>query len=98
VTWPLVFHLADGAVRGILTLHSWKPVIVHRDLKSLNLLVSAVHKKRINLITKQVDESWNVKVCDFGLSRFTDSENMSTLGKLRGTFAYCAPEVYFGER
>ena len=50
------------------------------------------------LITKQVDESWNVKVCDFGLSRFTDSENMSTLGKLRGTFAYCAPEVYFGER
>lgn len=24
-------------------------------------------------------------------------QNMSSLGKLRGTYAYCAPEIYFGE-
>lgn len=31
---------------------------------------------------------------DFGLSRFTgSSSNLSTLGKLRGTYAYSAPEV-----
>eukprot|EP01087_Luapelamoeba_hula_P009632 TRINITY_DN2508_c0_g1_i1.p1 TRINITY_DN2508_c0_g1~~TRINITY_DN2508_c0_g1_i1.p1 ORF type:complete len:918 (-),score=147.73 TRINITY_DN2508_c0_g1_i1:27-2780(-) len=83
MNWPSAFMLAEGMMRGILALHSWKPTIVHRDLKSLNLLV---------------DENWDVKVCDFGLSRFTDGGNMSTLGKLRGTFAYCAPEVYFGER
>ncbi len=35
---------------------------------------------------------------DFGLSRFTgSSSNLSTLGKLRGTYAYSAPEVYFGD-
>jgi serine/threonine protein kinase len=83
IDWSMVFKLAIGALRGINTLHTWKPQIVHRDLKSLNLLV---------------DDAWNVKVCDFGLSRFTDAGNLSTLGKLRGTFAYCAPEVYFGER
>ncbi|KAL6060669.1 putative serine/threonine-protein kinase/receptor [Balamuthia mandrillaris] len=83
IDWPLLFHIADGMMRGINCLHSWKPQIVHRDLKSLNLLV---------------DDNWNVKVCDFGLSRYTDQGNLSTLGKLRGTFAYCAPEVYFGER
>eukprot|EP00005_Dracoamoeba_jomungandri_P001685 CAMPEP_0174252068 /NCGR_PEP_ID=MMETSP0439-20130205/1699_1 /TAXON_ID=0 /ORGANISM="Stereomyxa ramosa, Strain Chinc5" /LENGTH=173 /DNA_ID=CAMNT_0015332553 /DNA_START=281 /DNA_END=802 /DNA_ORIENTATION=- len=66
-----------------MCLHSWKPTIVHRDLKSLNLLV---------------DESWTVKVADFGLSRTTSEDNASTLNKLRGTYAYTAPEVYFGEK
>ena len=23
---------------------------------------------------------------------------MSTLGKIRGTYAYCAPEIYFGSQ
>lgn len=33
-----------------------------------------------------------------GLSRFLRDGKQSTLGKLRGTYAYCAPEVYFGEQ
>jgi serine/threonine protein kinase len=38
-----------------------------------------------------------IKVCDFGLSRFTNGEhNLATLGKLRGTYAYTAPELYYG--
>jgi len=52
-------------------------------LKSLNLLVN---------------EKWEVKVCDFGLSRFNTDSNLKTLVQMRGTFAYCAPEVYFGEQ
>lgn len=46
-----------------------------------------------------MDENWCVKVSDFGTSRFTegDKANMSTLSKLRGTYAYCPPEVYFGK-
>jgi serine/threonine protein kinase len=70
-------------LRGLITIHMHNPQILHRDLKSLNLLVS---------------EDWICKLCDFGLARFDTGGNMDTLTKLRGTFAYSAPEVYFGER
>ena len=46
-----------------------------------------------------MDSNWTCKVSDLGLSRFTSgsASNLSTLGKLRGTYAYSAPEVYFGD-
>eukprot|EP01094_Clydonella_sp_ATCC50884_P029793 TRINITY_DN9476_c0_g1_i1.p1 TRINITY_DN9476_c0_g1~~TRINITY_DN9476_c0_g1_i1.p1 ORF type:complete len:680 (-),score=204.20 TRINITY_DN9476_c0_g1_i1:427-2466(-) len=83
ITWPTYFRLAKEILIGVRDLHSMEPPIVHRDLKSLNLLV---------------DKNYSVKVCDFGLSRFTEGENTDTLQKLRGTYAYSAPEVYFGEK
>lgn len=47
----------------------------------------------INLI---VDAEWNLKLCDFGLSRFnTEASQAQTLAKLRGTYTYTAPEMYF---
>eukprot|EP00012_Vannella_robusta_P006723 CAMPEP_0206201394 /NCGR_PEP_ID=MMETSP0166-20121206/11513_1 /ASSEMBLY_ACC=CAM_ASM_000260 /TAXON_ID=95228 /ORGANISM="Vannella robusta, Strain DIVA3 518/3/11/1/6" /LENGTH=805 /DNA_ID=CAMNT_0053620043 /DNA_START=36 /DNA_END=2449 /DNA_ORIENTATION=- len=84
IAWPNVFKAAIDTIKGLLCLHNWKPQIVHRDMKSLNLLV---------------DENWATKVSDFGTSRFTSGTgvDLSTLGKLRGTYAYCAPEVYFGK-
>eukprot|EP01133_Synstelium_polycarpum_P019412 gene19412-23245_t len=83
IGWEKTFRFAIETVRGIECLHKWEPQIVHRDLKSLNLLVN---------------EKWEIKVCDFGLSRFNTGSNLETLVKMRGTFAYCAPEVYFGEQ
>lgn len=83
IGWDKVFRFAIETTKGIDTLHNADPQIVHRDLKSLNLLVN---------------EKWEVKVCDFGLSRFNTGSNLETLAKMRGTFAYCAPEVYFGEQ
>jgi len=83
--WSRVFKAAQDAIKGLLCLHNWKPPIVHRDMKSLNLLV---------------DSNWVCKVSDFGTSRATAGGNPSdlkTLTKLRGTYAYCAPEVYFGQ-
>jgi len=82
--WTLFFRLALETVEGVLALHNHTPTIVHRDLKSLNLLVNS---------------DYSVKVCDFGLSRVVQSsQDESTLGKLRGTYAYSAPEVYKGEK
>ena len=46
-----------------------------------------------------MNNNYQIKVCDFGLSRITQgSQDDSTLGKLRGTYAYSAPEVYKGDR
>ncbi|KAK5575400.1 hypothetical protein RB653_010660 [Dictyostelium firmibasis] len=83
IGWERTFRFAIETVRGIECLHKWDPPIVHRDLKSLNLLVN---------------DKWEIKVCDFGLSRFNTGSNLETLVKMRGTFAYCAPEVYYGEQ
>mmetsp|Transcript_748 Transcript_748/g.2691 ORF Transcript_748/g.2691 Transcript_748/m.2691 type:complete len:649 (-) Transcript_748:48-1994(-) len=51
--------------RGMSYLHSFEPPILHRDLKSHNLLV---------------DKDWNVKVADFGLSRAQIQATMTATG------------------
>lgn len=64
-TWPwaLVRRVAEGAARGMNYLHCGKPAVLHRDLKSANVLL---------------DESYIPKVCDFGLSRLNTEENSMT--------------------
>lgn len=81
-TWDQLFKTALEILRGLHFLHSHNPVVLHRDLKTLNLLV---------------DDDFHIKVCDFGLSRTNTNSSKSTLGKMRGTFAYTAPEVYLGQ-
>lgn len=81
-SWPLLFKWYKETVEGIGYLHHFTPQIVHRDIKTLNLLVT---------------ETNAIKVADFGLSRFVAGEaSTSTLAKLRGTYCYTAPEIYFG--
>jgi serine/threonine protein kinase len=86
IDWNLVLRWSREAALGLLALHNFKPQIVHRDFKSLNLLL---------------DGTLNIKVCDFGLSRFVqpeDEDKRSTLHTLRGTYAYAAPEVFHKEQ
>jgi len=54
LAWDLIKRMAIDAAKGMAYLHTSTPKIIHRDLKSHNLLV---------------DENWKVKVSDFGLSR-----------------------------
>lgn len=82
LTWDQALAFCSDMACGMEVLHNFKPdPIVHRDLKSLNLLVT---------------NDWRVKVCDFGLSRMTGGNNLETFKKLCGTFAYCAPEIFSG--
>jgi len=61
--WALVKRVASGAARGMTYLHSGHPPVLHRDLKSANLLL---------------DESYTTKLCDFGLSRLKAHERSMT--------------------
>jgi serine/threonine protein kinase len=81
--WSLALDFAVETTLGLTALHTHQPMIVHRDLKSLNLLVT---------------QDMHVKVCDFGLSRFDTQANDETLHQLRGTMAFCAPEVYHSSK
>jgi len=79
IDWDDALKWASQICQAVDCLHSFAPPIFHRDLKSLNLLV---------------DINNNIKVCDFGLARFNSKDNMETMGKVRGTYAYLAPELF----
>lgn len=88
ITWERALRVhtlkwAKELVMGIEYLHKFDPPIYHRDIKSANLLL---------------DNDWTIKVCDFGASRLDVPDESATLGKVRGTYAYCAPELYFGKK
>ncbi|KAE8682024.1 Serine/threonine-protein kinase CTR1 [Hibiscus syriacus] len=77
----LRLNMALDVARGMNYLHQLKPPIVHRDLKSPNLLV---------------DSNYTVKVCDFGLSRSKENTFLSSK-TAAGTPEWMAPEVLCDE-
>ncbi|CAH2054780.1 unnamed protein product [Thlaspi arvense] len=79
--WRRRIHMALDIAHGMNYLHSCIPPIVHRDLKSANLLV---------------DRNWTVKVADFGLSRIKHETYLTTKSG-KGTPQWMAPEVLRNE-
>ncbi|KAK1616186.1 hypothetical protein QYE76_021703 [Lolium multiflorum] len=73
--------MALDVAKGMNYLHSSHPTIVHRDLKSPNLLV---------------DRNWVVKVSDFGMSRLKHHTFLSSKSTA-GTPEWMAPEVLRNE-
>ncbi|OMO84335.1 hypothetical protein CCACVL1_10867 [Corchorus capsularis] len=80
-SWRMRIKIALDAARGIEYLHNYAvPPIIHRDIKSSNILL---------------DANWTARVSDFGLSLMgpeSDQEFMST--KAVGTVGYIDPEYY----
>ncbi|KAL8264162.1 hypothetical protein R6Q59_022292 [Mikania micrantha] len=74
-------RMALDVAKGMNYLHTSNPVIVHRDLKTPNLLV---------------DKNWVVKVCDFGMSRMKHHTFLSSKSTA-GTPEWMAPEVLRNE-
>ncbi|PTQ35465.1 hypothetical protein MARPO_0071s0076 [Marchantia polymorpha] len=77
LSWNRRLAMALDIALGMNYLHNRSPPILHRDLKSSNLLVT---------------EHWRVKVGDFGLSRLKSSRYL-TRNSDKGTAQWMAPEV-----
>mmetsp|Transcript_71132 Transcript_71132/g.180077 ORF Transcript_71132/g.180077 Transcript_71132/m.180077 type:complete len:387 (+) Transcript_71132:551-1711(+) len=72
--------MALQVCEGVAFLHSLTPPVVHRDLKSLNVVL---------------DHAYNAKICDFGLTQSMDKTHISLKeGGNGGSPRYMAPECY----
>ncbi len=78
--YQLLIDYATQIAEGLQAAH--KKGIVHRDIKSSNIMVT---------------NDGNVKIMDFGLAKFRGSAQLTQLGTTLGTAAYMSPEQARGE-
>ncbi|XP_024989829.1 probable serine/threonine-protein kinase PBL3 [Cynara cardunculus var. scolymus] len=81
LNWIKRIKIAKGLARGLEYLHTMDRPVIHRDIKSANILL---------------DDDFNPKIADFGISRFGpqgDKTHLST--RVLGSKGYFAPE-YIG--
>ncbi|XP_061366847.1 putative leucine-rich repeat receptor-like protein kinase At2g19210 [Gastrolobium bilobum] len=85
LSWRHRIQIAVDAAQGLEYLHhGCKPPIIHRDIKTANILLN---------------EKMQAKVADFGFSKLFPTENEShILTAVVGTFGYLDPEYYTSSR
>lgn len=77
-TWENRMKIILGTAKALAYLHeALEPKVVHRDIKSSNILV---------------DSQWNAKVSDFGLAKLLGAGKSHVTTRVMGTFGYVAPE------
>lgn len=81
LTWIQRLKICVGAACGLQFLHDPRGSqqrVLHRDIKSANILL---------------DENWNAKIADFGLSKYGPANQQHTFlfSDAKGTLGYCDP-------
>ncbi|GAB2282225.1 hypothetical protein Dimus_016776 [Dionaea muscipula] len=80
--WETRYRIAVESARGLCYLHHdcW-PLIVHRDVKSNNILL---------------DLDYEAHVADFGLAKFLrDADASECMSSIAGSYGYIAPEYAY---
>ncbi len=79
--WKNKFSIVDGTAQALAYLHGHNPPILHRDVKSANILIDITN-----------DGHYIAKLTDFGLSKAKQNSESGTL--MKGSFAWMAPEMW----
>ncbi|KAM0012665.1 putative protein kinase RLK-Pelle-DLSV family [Helianthus debilis subsp. tardiflorus] len=82
LTWTKRLNICIDIVRGLAFLHggaSTKEMVIHRDIKSANILLNG---------------DWKAKISDFGSSAIT-AINQEVISKLVGTISYVDPQYEY---
>ncbi|XP_028061744.1 leucine-rich repeat receptor-like serine/threonine-protein kinase BAM3 [Camellia sinensis] len=82
LSWNLRYKIAVEAAKGLCYLHhDCSPLIVHRDVKSNNILLNS---------------SFEAHVADFGLAKFLgDGGASQCMSAIAGSYGYIAPEYAY---
>ncbi|MQM01298.1 hypothetical protein Taro_034059 [Colocasia esculenta] len=84
LSWIKRLEIAEDSARGIEYLHTGcTPTVIHRDLKSSNILL---------------DNNMRAKVSDFGLSKLAVDGSSHVSSIVRGTVGYLDPEYYISQQ
>ena len=81
----MILKISMDITSAMEYLHHLKPMIIHRDLKSPNILCNRLEGQSM----------FSCKVADFGLSRFFESSSEQQMTKGIGTAAWSAPGSFF---
>lgn len=76
LSYSATLKLGEEIASAMSYLH---PTVVHRDLKSQNVLL---------------DRDGKAKICDFGIAKFKDHTFLTTRNVQAGTPSYMAPEMF----
>ncbi|XP_042489879.1 L-type lectin-domain containing receptor kinase IV.1-like [Macadamia integrifolia] len=79
LNWNQRFRIIKSVAAALLYLHEeWEKIVVHRDVKSSNVLI---------------DKEFNGRLGDFGLARLYDHGTVPQTTHVMGTLGYLAPEL-----